>query len=393
MPSLRAHDVELHYELSGPEGAPVVVFSNSVGTTLEMWDAQAAALARSHRVLRYDTRGHGRSPAVARKLSVTDLADDLAGLVDALKLGPVHLVGLSLGGMTAQAFAARYPERLASLALVATSAFMPPASAWDDRIALVRAKGMAGLVDAVITRWFTPAFVASGAPGIAATREHFVANDPEGYIACCEAIRDMDLRPSLAAIKAPTLIVAGADDPATPVSMSEEMRVGIPGAELVVLPRAAHLIAVERPRALTTHLVSFWERLASEAAPAHRGFSFAEGLANRRQVLGAEHVDRSLAKAGAFAMPWQDFITRYAWGEIWGDPTLPWKTRSMLTLTMMIALHREEEFKLHVRPALRNGVTVAELRALAKQAAVYAGVPAANAAFRWMKEVLGDELD
>jgi 3-oxoadipate enol-lactonase / 4-carboxymuconolactone decarboxylase len=123
-----------------------------------------------------------------------------------------------------------------------------------------------------------------------------------------------------------------------------------------------------------------------------RGATFEEGLANRKKVLGAEHVERSLAKAGPFAMPWQDFITRTAWGEIWGDPTIPWKTRSMVTLAMMVALHREEEFKLHVRPALRNGVTIEELRSLLLQASIYAGVPAANAAFRWVKEVLGDEL-
>ena len=123
-----------------------------------------------------------------------------------------------------------------------------------------------------------------------------------------------------------------------------------------------------------------------------RGATFKEGLANRKKVLGAEHVERSLAKAGPFAMPWQDFITRTAWGEIWGDPTIPWKTRSMVTLAMMVALHREEEFKLHVRPALRNGVTIEELRSLLLQASIYAGVPAANAAFRWVKEVLGDEL-
>ncbi|HKH34777.1 MAG TPA: carboxymuconolactone decarboxylase family protein [Beijerinckiaceae bacterium] len=119
--------------------------------------------------------------------------------------------------------------------------------------------------------------------------------------------------------------------------------------------------------------------------------SFEAGLANRKRVLGAEHVERSLAKAGAFATPWQDFVTRVAWGEIWGDPTIPWKTRSMVTLAMMIALHREEEFKLHVRPALSNGVTIEELRALLLQASVYAGVPAANAAFRWVKEVLSEE--
>jgi 3-oxoadipate enol-lactonase / 4-carboxymuconolactone decarboxylase len=123
------------------------------------------------------------------------------------------------------------------------------------------------------------------------------------------------------------------------------------------------------------------------------GVGFEAGLANRKSVLGVEHVQRSLERAASFAGPWQDFITRTAWGEIWGDPTLPWKTRSMITLAMMVALHREEEFKLHVRPALKNGVTLDELRALLMQSAIYAGVPAANAAFRWVREVLGDEAD
>ena len=120
--------------------------------------------------------------------------------------------------------------------------------------------------------------------------------------------------------------------------------------------------------------------------------TYREGLGIRREVLGSAHVDRSLDAAGAFGMPWQDFITRVAWHDAWGDPTLPRKTRSLLTLAMMIALHREEEFKLHVRPALGNGVTVDELRSLIRHAAVYAGIPAGNAAMRWVRDVLGDEL-
>ncbi len=116
------------------------------------------------------------------------------------------------------------------------------------------------------------------------------------------------------------------------------------------------------------------------------------GLANRRAVLGADHVERSFERAGGFAKPWQEFVTKVAWSDIWDDPTLPRKTRSIIVLSMMVALHREEEFKLHLRPALRNGVSLEELRALLLQTAVYGGVPAANAGFRWVLEVLGDEL-
>ncbi len=203
----------------------------------------------------------------------------------------------------------------------------------------------------------------------------------------------MDLRPTNGAIRAPTLLIAGADDPATPPSMLEDIRTRVAHAELVVLPRAAHIPAVEQADRVNRHLAAFLDDLTGAQASRPGGASFEAGLAIRKSVLGVEHVERSLANAGAFAMPWQDFITRMAWGEIWGDPTLPRKTRSFVTLAMMVALHREEEFKLHVRPALRNGVTLDELQALLLQTAIYAGVPATNSAFRWVKEELGDEIN
>ena len=392
MPTINANGVELFYELTGPEDAPVVVFSTSVGATIEMWDPQVRALGNRFRLLRYDTRGHGRSQVIDRPTSIEELADDLAGLLDALGIAKAHLVGLSLGGMTGQALAMRHPDKLESLVLLATSAYLPPAEAWTERAATVRAKGMAAIADTVMSRWFTRAFKERAPGAVAATRERFIANDANGYAICCEAIRDMDLRPAIGAVRTPTLILAGADDPATPVPMMEDIRTRIPDAEMIIVPRAAHLLNLERPEIVNAHLAAFLARFAEGRAASSGGVGFEAGLANRKAVLGAAHVERSLAKAGDFGMPWQDFITRIAWGEIWGDKTIPWKTRSMLTLAMMIALHREEEFKLHVRPALKNGVTTDELRALILQAAIYAGVPAANAAFRWVKDVLGEEL-
>jgi 3-oxoadipate enol-lactonase / 4-carboxymuconolactone decarboxylase len=395
MPLIHANGVELFYDLTGPDGAPVAVFSNSLGTTLEMWDRQVPALSGDYRCLRYDTRGHGRSPARDAPASIADLAGDMAGLMDGLGIHRAHIVGLSLGGMTAQAFAAAYPDRVDRLVLMATSAHVPPPEGWLERAAIVRDKGMKAIVEAVLTRWFTPSFADADAAAVANVRDRFLAIDPKGYAVCCRAIAEMDLRKTIAAIKAPTLILAGADDPATPVAMSEDIRSRIAEAEMVVLPRAAHLLAIERPDIVNPQLRGFLDRAAASAGQRRAGaaVSFEAGLANRKAVLGVEHVQRSLAKAGSFAMPWQDFITRTAWGEVWGDPRIPRKTRSFVTLAMMVALHREEEFKLHVRPALRNGVTVDELQSLLLQTAIYAGVPATNAAFRWAKEVLGDEID
>jgi 3-oxoadipate enol-lactonase / 4-carboxymuconolactone decarboxylase len=393
VPLIATNGIELFYDLTGPEAAPVVVFSNSLGTTLEMWDAQVRALAPRYRCLRYDMRGHGRSPAIEGPLTVEALADDLAGLLDRLAVVTAHLVGLSLGGMTAQAFGVCHPQRTASLVLIATSAHLPPPEGWEQRARTVQAAGMGAIVDVVMGRWFTADTLALTPEVVAPVRDRFLGLDPKGYAACCLAVRDMDLRDRIGAITAPTLVVAGEDDPATPLEMSEDIVSRIRGAELTVVPEAAHLVAIEQPDALNELLLGFLARVAGEAEPGPRGVSFEAGLANRKSVLGVEHVQRSLDNAGPFAMPWQDFITRNAWGEIWGDPALPWKTRSLVTLAMMVALHREEEFKLHVRPALRNGVTLEELRSLLMQTAIYAGVPAANAAFRWVKDVLGDEAD
>jgi 3-oxoadipate enol-lactonase/4-carboxymuconolactone decarboxylase len=393
MPQIQVNGVELHYELSGPTRAPVVAFSNSLGTTLDMWDAVVPHLRGRYRVLRYDTRGHGKSQVLDRPVTIDDLAADLLGLLDALGIGRVHVVGLSLGGMTGQALAIRHPERVSSLTLMATAAHMPSQASWGERAALVRQQGMGAIVEATMGRWFTPEFLKRAPERVAAIRKSFVEVDPTGYAVCCGAIGRMDLRSAIGAISAPTLVVAGAEDPATPVAMAEEIRSRVPDAELLVIPGAAHLIAIERPEPLSAYLLAFLDRhreLSDERGPG--AVPFEAGLLNRKSVLGDEHVERSLAKAGAFAQPWQDFITRTAWGEVWGDPRLPWKTRSFVTLAMMVALNREEEFKLHVRPALRNGVSLGELQSLLLQSAIYAGVPAANAAFRWAKEVLGEEL-
>jgi 3-oxoadipate enol-lactonase len=257
MPSITVNDVDLHYDLSGPEGAPVVTFSNSIGTTLEMWDAQAKALSGHYRCLRYDTRGQGRSTTVDRSITINDLADDLAGLLDALGMPKAHIVGLSLGGMTAQAFTLRYPEQTTSLTLMATAAYLPPAEAWEQRAVTVCRDGMAAISDAVIARWFTPPYPDAFPQKVASVRDRFLQMDPNGYAACCRVIRDMDLRQDIGLITTPTLIIAGADDLATPVALMEDIRTRIAGSELVVLPDAAHILAIEQANRVNRHLLSF----------------------------------------------------------------------------------------------------------------------------------------
>lgn len=257
MPIVAANGHQVRYEIKGPAGAPVVAFSNSLGTTLEMWDAQVPALSGRYRCLRFDTRGHGASAVVTGSATVDDLAEDFCSLLDALAIESVHLVGLSLGGMMGQAFAVRHPQRLRSLTLVSTTAHTPPPEAWTARAETVRREGMGAIADAVMTRWFTQPFREAASPEVSENERRFRETSQKGYAHCCEIIGRLDLREAIQAIRTPTLIIVGALDPATPPTMAEDMRSRIAGSDLIVLANAAHLLAAERPRTLNAFLQSF----------------------------------------------------------------------------------------------------------------------------------------
>ncbi len=250
--------VEVHHVVEGPEDAPVVVLSNSLGSTQAMWDPQVAALAERFRVVRYDTRGHGLSPVPPGPYSIDDLVDDLVALLDRLDVPRAHVVGLSLGGMTGMRLAAREPHRVDRLVVLCTGARLEPSSAWTERAATVRGHGTGAVADAVVERWFTPSYLEAH-PDERARYEAMVAATPaEGYAGCCEVIAAMDLRPDLPSITAPTLAIAGADDPATPPERLEEIASAVPDGRLIVVPDAAHLANAQQPatvtRAILDHL-------------------------------------------------------------------------------------------------------------------------------------------
>ena len=249
---------DLNYLLEGPEDAPVLVLSNSLGTAMEMWDAQAPALRERFRLLRYDTRGHGGSPAPPGPYEIGDLGRDVIHLLDRLGIERASFCGLSVGGMTGMWLAAEAPERVERLVLLCTSALLGPKSVWDGRIATATERGMATLVDGVIERWFTPAFRAENPEVVGKMARTLRETDPGGYAGCCSAIRDMDLRDRLPSIEAPTLVVSGAEDPATPPKHGRLIRDAIPDARFEVVPDAAHIANVERPEEITqlilTHL-------------------------------------------------------------------------------------------------------------------------------------------
>jgi 3-oxoadipate enol-lactonase len=243
--------VAVRHVVSGRQDAPVVVLSNSLGSTLEMWDPNVAALEQAFRVVRYDTRGHGGSPVPPGPYRMDELVDDVVGLLDSLDVRRAHVVGLSLGGMTAIRLASREPDRVDRLVLMCTSAHLGPMSGWTDRAATVRADGGAAVAATVVGRWFTPAFL-DAHPRARPLYEAMIAATPaEGYAGCCEAIGAMDLRADLADVTAATLAIAGADDPVTPPEQLAAIVAGIRGSRLLVVPDAAHLANAEQPDAVT----------------------------------------------------------------------------------------------------------------------------------------------
>jgi len=235
------------HRLDGPEDAPVLVLSNSLGTTNEMWEPQLPALTESFRVLRHDRRGHGRSEVPPGPYTIADLGRDVLELLDSLELERVSYCGLSIGGMDGMWIAANAPERLDRLCLCSTSANLGPPELWVDRAATVRADGTDAVADATMGRWFSSAFHEAHPEVVARFREMVASTPAEGYASCCEAIRDWDFRDELGRISAPTLVLSAEVDPSTPPEHGRLIADGIPGASFVVIPEAAHLVNVERP--------------------------------------------------------------------------------------------------------------------------------------------------
>jgi 3-oxoadipate enol-lactonase len=250
--------VTLDYRLHGPEGAPALVLSNSLGTTQELWERQLPELSQRFRVLTYDHPGHGSSPAPEQPTTVEGLAKVLRGLLDELDLQRVSFCGVSIGGMVGMALALDAPERVERLVLSCTSAFLGPPDQWAERARLVRAEGVEAIADTVVGRWFTTKLADEEPELVARFRATLAATPREGYARCCEALGAWDARERIAAISAPTLVVAGADDPATPVAHADLIVARIHGARLLVLEHAAHLANVERAatfnRAVLEHL-------------------------------------------------------------------------------------------------------------------------------------------
>lgn len=419
--------VPLQFRSDGPEEAPVLVLAPSLGTTWHMWDRQVPELAKQWRVVRFDLPGHGGAPAYPAD-SVSDLAARLLATLEGLGIDRFGYAGCALGGAVGVDIALRHPERLASLALVGASPRFGTADEFRRRGVVVRSNGLDALARSAPGQWFTEAF-ATAQPAITEWAVQMVrTTDPGCYIAACEALAAFDVREELGRVAAPTLVLVGSEDQVTDPAQARVLVAGIPDARLAVVPGASHLVPVEQPAAVTDllvrHFSTAWQgvpdgptartavvaaprqpvavarprtapraEIAPAAQPAVVGQPdlYAAGLKLRREVVGDAQVDGTLAEADEFSGDFQEFVTRYAWGEVWNRPGLDRRSRSCVTLTALVAGGHFDDLAIHTRAALRNGLTPSEIREVLLQAAVYLGVPAADRAIKVAQRVIREE--
>ncbi|HUB78576.1 MAG TPA: alpha/beta fold hydrolase [Bryobacteraceae bacterium] len=378
MPLVDVGGTRFFYRMEGPENAPVLIFSHSLGCDHAMWDVQAAHFAPYFRVLRYDSRGHGASVVTPGEYSIEMLARDALGIADSLGIEKFSFCGLSLGGMIGQWIGANASDRVTHLVLANTSSRYLNPELMKERQQTVGGSGMAGVIEVLMQRFFTPESLACNSAAIANIRRTALATDPVGYVGCCAAIRDLNQTSILSSIRTPTLVISGDRDHSTAwQGHGEVLAREIPRASVTHLP-AAHLSNIERPRSFNAALAKFLLPGQADA--------LAAGFEKRRSILGDAHVDRSIANTTGFTRTFQELITRYAWGEIWQRPGLDDRMRRLLTLAVTAALGRWEEFRLHVRTGLEHELEACDLEEVLLQTAIYAGVPAANTGFKVASE-------
>lgn len=372
---------------------PLLVLLPSLGTATSLWDGVVAALRADPRtaglrILRIDLPGHGASPIGAGPVTIAELAEAVLAVVAEAGGGAFHVAGVSLGGAIALELAVAHPDRVRSLVMSCSGAHIGTAESWSERAAQVRASGTASLVTASAGRWFAPGFLDRGAGGAGArTLAALVDIDDESYARCCDALARFDRTGDLGTLGAPTLAISGEHDAVTTPASMQELADAIPGARHVSIESASHLALLEDPATvaeLIAEHVDDVERAAAASVARDRGMRV------RREVLGDAHVDRAIAGTTPETAAFQDFVTRFAWGDIWARAGLSRRERSIATLASLTTGGHGNEIAMHVRAALRNGLTREEITEVLLHTALYAGLPASNEAFAIAREVFAE---
>ncbi|MCW2853175.1 MAG: 4-carboxymuconolactone decarboxylase / 3-oxoadipate enol-lactonase [Nocardioides sp.] len=384
---------------------PLLVLGPSLGTSATaLWSEAARHLTDHFDILAWDLPGHGHNRSVPEEpFDMAELAAGVLSVVDEVLLqrdevgGSFSYAGNSVGGAVGLQLLLDAPERVRDAVLLCTGAKLGEKAMWEGRSAQVSMSGTPVMVAGSTQRWFAPGFV-ERRPEVASSLLHALSETvDEGYIQVCAALARFDVRSRLAEIAAPVLAVAGADDQASPVGLLEAVAEGVAAGRLVVLDDVAHLAPAEAPEQVARLVRRHALGESPEAEPgavspavSPAGERQEAGMAVRREVLGDAHVDRTVAATTDFTRDFQELITEYAWGTIWTRPGLDRRSRSLITLTALVARGHHEELAMHVRAALTNGLSAEEIKELLLQTAIYCGVPDANSAFRVAQGVLDE---
>ncbi|WP_440454728.1 bifunctional 3-oxoadipate enol-lactonase/4-carboxymuconolactone decarboxylase PcaDC [Psychrobacter sp. ASPA161_9] len=378
-----ATDVHLiAYQDSGEAYLPALFMAHPLGMSRDVWDKICDQLHGYYRCIRWDLPGHGSSGVAADGVSTEMLAHDVLALADTLEIESFNFIGTSIGGVIGQSLCQIAPERLEQVWLTNTGAVIGTKEAWVERAKNVRNLGLAEMAEGIVQRWFAPSYAKQYPETLQGWQVQLSRSDDESYAKLCEALAQVDNRDKLASYARNVALLAGSDDVSTPPATLEALQSAFSDAHLTVFAGVGHVPSIETPN----QLVDYIQTNAARATVGQTGISYEQGLVQRKRILGDAHVERASKNATTLDSPFQKFITRNAWGELWGDPSLTFQQRSMITTAILAALGRDGELGLHLRTAQRLGINEAQLRQVLMHVSIYAGVPAANHAFSLAKE-------
>jgi len=373
------------YRLLGSEANPLVVLAHPLGMSQAVWDDVLPLLLPRYRVLTWDLPGHGASQAWGeRPITPADLAAEALALAELAGAERFHFAGTSIGGVVGQQLISEHAERLLSATLTNTGAVIGNAELWNTRAGRIRVEGLAAMSEEIVPRWFAPACFEAEPALKAGWCTQMGRGDDDSYARLCEMLGSHAFTGKLSGKPVKVQLLGGSEDLATPPATLEVLAAELDGAPLAILEGVGHVPSVEVPGLFAEKLLAVMAVDLGDVG--NQGVDYATGLETRKQVLGEAHVARSTENATSLDAPFQQMITRLAWGELWSNDDLTRRERSMITTGILAALGREE-LTLHLKTAKRIGLTEAELRQVLMHVAIYGGVPAANHAFALAKEL------
>ncbi|MEC5211236.1 3-oxoadipate enol-lactonase/4-carboxymuconolactone decarboxylase [Psychrobacter sp. PL15] len=370
------------YQDSGETYLPALFMAHPLGMSRDVWDEVCDQLHGHYRCIRWDLPGHGSSGVAQQGVSADILARDVLDLADALDIEVFNFIGTSIGGVIGQSLCQIAPERLQHVWLTNTGAVIGTKEGWAERAENIRRLGLAKMAETIVPRWFSPDYVKQYPGVLQGWKIQLGRSDDESYAKLCEALAQVDNREKLSGYANSIALLAGSEDVSTPLAALEGLKTAFLDAQLTVFEGSGHVPSIEMP----SQLVDYLQTNAARTTVGEAGITYEQGLMQRKRILGEAHVEQATKNATTLDNPFQQFITRNAWGELWGDNSLTLQQRSMITTAILAALGRDGELELHLRTAHQLGIEEVQLRQVLMHVAIYAGVPVANHAFSLAKE-------